>query len=107
MRREALQKVEARLSSRGTSCFANVLSSTAWPVASAGIHPRSPRASALAKPVIQVLLYECVILQMRIRSANPVDFFDLAGRKVFVRIETPASFEQPLTPQDLMNSRNT
>ncbi len=54
-----------------------------------------------------MLLYEGIILQMRIRSAHAVDFFHLAWGKFLVGIKTPAAFQQTLTPQDLMYARNT
>jgi hypothetical protein len=54
-----------------------------------------------------VLLYECVILQMRIGFADAIEFRALTRREILLRIETPAPFEQALTPQYLMNARNT
>ena len=53
-----------------------------------------------------MLLYKSVVLQVRIRFAYPIYFFDLSGREFFMRIETPSPLEQSLPPQDLMNSRN-
>src|ERR1035437_2496255 len=44
---------------------------------------------------------------MRIGSAHAIDFRALARRKFLLGIETPASFEQALTPQYLMDARNT
>src|SRR5579859_1728497 len=61
----------------------------------------------LAKPFIQVLLYEGIIPQMRIRFAHAVDFFHLARGEFLMGIKTPAAFQQALTPQDLMYARNT
>ena len=71
-------------------------------------HPRRRAipVARLAKPFIKVLLYECVILKMRIGSADAIEFLALTGREFLVRIETPAPFEQALTPQYLMNARN-
>ena len=50
-------------------------------------------STILSKPFIEVLLYECVILQMRVRLAHAIDFRALARRKFFLGIKTPAPFE--------------
>jgi hypothetical protein len=52
----------------------------------------------LAKPFIKMLLYERVILKMWIGAAYAIEFHTLTWRKFFFRIETPAPFEQALTP---------
>src|SRR5260370_42642446 len=91
----------------GGCCWGKVLSNRAWPGRGPGRQPGGTTATALAKPFIQVLLYERVILQVRIRFANPVDFFHLARGEILVQIKTPASFEQPLASQNLMNAGNT
>ncbi len=44
---------------------------------------------------------------MRIGSAHAIDFRALTGRELLVRVETPAPFEQALSPQYLMDARNT
>jgi hypothetical protein len=57
---------------------------------------------ALAQPFIKVILNELVVGEMRIGTANSIDLLNLARRKSFVRIEAPSSFEQSLTPQNLV-----
>src|ERR1700722_6221890 len=74
MGREALQKGEAGSSARVTSWVAKVLSATAWSAASAGAQTRSKITKALAKLIIQVLLYKGVILQTRTGFRNSCDF---------------------------------
>src|SRR6266496_3182477 len=106
MGREPLQKDDTGSSFRGTSRSACTLSTTAGSAANAVTEPRKATIKALAKPIIQMLLHERVILQMWVRSANPIDFLNLARGKVLPRIETPASFEKPLTPQNLMYAGN-
>src|SRR5580765_6592007 len=44
---------------------------------------------------------------MRIGSAHAIEFRALTRREFLPRIETPAPFEQALTPQYLMNAWNT
>lgn len=53
-----------------------------------------------------MLPYERVILQMRIRSAYPIDFFHLAGGEVLAGIKTPASGEKSLAAEDLVDAWN-
>src|ERR1017187_1085575 len=74
MGREALQNREAGSSVRGTACVATVLSATAWSAASAGAQTRSKITKALAKLIIQVLLYKGVIRQTRTGFKNSGDF---------------------------------
>ena len=50
-------------------------------------------SAILAKPFIKVLLYECVILKMRIGAAHAIEFRALTGREFLIRVETPAPFE--------------
>src|SRR5439155_26346889 len=38
---------------------------------------------------------------------DPIDFFELAGREIFIRVETPASFQQALAAQDLVDACDT
>src|SRR3984957_1516693 len=104
--RASLQKGRAGSSCSGTSCFAKALSNTACPAASTETQPSSRTTRVLAKPFIQMLLYEGIILQMRIRLAHAVDFFYLSRREFLMRIKTPASFEQTLAPQNLVNAGN-
>src|SRR5579862_546847 len=104
--RAALQKGEVGSSSNAASSFASVLSSTACPTTNFEREPASKITKTLAKPFIQMLLYKGVVLQLRIESAHPVDFIDLAWGKFLIWIETPSPFEQPLASQDLMNSGN-
>src|SRR6202161_577383 len=105
--RAALQKGKAGSTCSGTSCFAKALSNTACPAASAETQPSSRTTRGLAKPFIQMLLYEDIMLQMRIRVAHAVDFFYLARGEFLMRIKTPASFEQTLAPQEFVNAGNT
>src|SRR6266550_5883514 len=107
MGREARQNSDVGSSCRGTSSVARALSITAWSEAPAMPDTNSISSTILAKPFIKVLLYECVILQMRIGSAHAIEFCALTRRELLLRIETPAPFEQALTPQYLMNARNT
>src|SRR5579872_1218132 len=116
MGREACQNSAVGSRFRGTSLAAWTLSITAgsemaWSDTPGSEPPaitetNSISGTILAKPFIKVLLYECVILKMRIGTAYPIEFGALTGREFFMRIETPAPFEQPLTPQYLMNTRN-
>src|SRR5579872_3254192 len=116
MGREARQNSAVGSRLRGTSLAAWTLSITAGSEMAgsdtAGSEPaavsetNSISGTILAKPFIKVLLYECVILKMRIGTAYPIEFGALTGSEFFMRIETPAPFEQPLTPQYLMNTRN-
>ena len=43
---------------------------------------RKQHNRSLAKPFIKVLLYECIILQMRIGSADAIDFRALSWSRV-------------------------
>src|SRR5215813_9962026 len=43
---------------------------------------------------------------MRISIAYSIEFSTLSRRKFLLRIEAPASFEQPLSSQDLVNTRD-
>src|SRR5712692_3588480 len=43
---------------------------------------------------------------MRVGSAHAIDFLTLTRRQFLLWIKTPASFEQALTPQNLMDARN-
>jgi hypothetical protein len=61
----------------------------------------------LVKPFIKVFLYKMIILQKGIGSANPIDLLGLSRRKVFVRIETPATFKQSLPAENFVNPGNT
>src|ERR1700719_539411 len=70
------------------------------------LETNSDNDNTSAKPFIKVLLYKCVILQMRVRLANTIDFRTLPRRKFFVGIKTPTPFEQALAPQNLMNTGN-
>src|SRR5687767_5572633 len=45
---------------------------------------------------------EVVVPPIPVREADAVDFFKLTGRQILVWIETPASGEQPLAVQNLV-----
>src|SRR5438046_8893082 len=47
-----------------------------------------------------------VVMQMRIGAADSIDFGVLARRETLICIEAPCAFEQALSAQDLVNSRN-
>lgn len=49
---------------------------------------------------------ELIVAEVRIVSADAVNLFHLSGRQSFVRIETPAAREQPLSPQNLVQTRD-
>lgn len=49
---------------------------------------------------------ELRVTEVRIFSADAVNFCHLARRQIFVRIETPAAHEQALSSQDLVEARN-
>src|SRR4029077_16857605 len=100
------QKREDGSTVRRTSSLARVLSIVGVSAATAGITLRSTTHSVLAKPIIQMLLYERIVLKMRICLADAVDFFHLPGRKFFLWIETPAPLEQSLPPEDFVNAGN-
>src|SRR5215468_3971184 len=68
---------------------------------------RNKHKTDLAKPFIKVLLYEVIVLQVRIESAHAIDFSALPGGEFFVRIKTPASFQKPLAAQNFMDAGNT
>src|ERR1039458_4297194 len=44
---------------------------------------------------------------MRVRLADPVDLFHLAGGQILARVQTPAALQQPLAPQDFVDARDT
>src|SRR5215470_5428725 len=91
---------------RRTSWLASMLSIVETSAASVGTIPRSTAKAVLAKPVIQVLLYESIVLEVRVCPRDAVDFFHLSGRKLFVRIEAPAAFQQSLPTKNLVNARD-
>src|SRR5947207_9152369 len=64
------------------------------------------KIESLRKPFIKMLLDELVVLQVRICSANPIDFLALSRRKILVGIQAPSAFKQFLTAQNFMDSRN-
>ena len=53
-----------------------------------------------------MFLHERVVVQVRISGINATDFLTLAGAQGFIRVEAPDSFEQALSPEDLMNAGN-
>src|SRR5215470_20395509 len=63
-------------------------------------------ARVLAKPFIQVLLHKCVVLQMRIRLTDSINFFHLTGRQLLVRVKAPAPCEQSLSTKYFVNTRD-
>src|SRR5438874_12785228 len=58
------------------------------------------------KPLVAMFHDERVVIQVRIGFVDPIDFGELSGSKSFGWIQTPDSFEQALTTEDLMQSCN-
>src|SRR5262249_6412841 len=100
------QKLAEGSSMRRTSSLACMLSIVETSAASVGTMLRSTAKAVLAKPVIQVLLYEYIVLEVRVCLRDAVDFFHLPGRQLFVRIEAPAAFQQSLPTKNFVNARD-
>src|SRR5205823_414156 len=67
---------------------------------------RAPRQfKRSSQPRGQVLGHEVVIAQMGIGPTHPVDLLGLAGRELFVGIQTTIIGEQSLPAQHLMDAR--
>src|SRR5689334_9665272 len=58
------------------------------------------------EPGIEMFLDEGVVGEMRVEMADAIDFFELAGREIFVRVEAPATFEQALPAQNFVDAGN-
>src|SRR2546423_7822361 len=54
-----------------------------------------------------MLLDKVVVGEMRIETADAIDFFELAWREIFARVEAPAAFKKALAAQNFVNSGNT
>src|ERR1039458_8190400 len=68
----------------------------------------APLASKpLPQPLMQMLFDKRIVVQMRVRLADPVDLFHLAGGQILARVQTPAALQQPLAPQDFVDARAT
>ena len=47
---------------------------------------------------------ERIVGEMGISTADAIDLFGLAGREIFVRIETPAAGKQTLAREDFIDA---
>src|ERR1700722_4064615 len=101
---DARQNCEVGSRFKSTSCLACTLAITELSAAAASLAVNSKIKTVLAKPFIKMLLYECVVLQMRIRPRHAIHLFALAGRKFLLGVETPTPFEQSLAAQDFMDA---
>ena len=59
------------------------------------------------QPLLQIGSNKFIIMQIRISIMHSGNFPGLSGGKHFCRIQTPDPFEQPLPPQNLVDTRNT
>ncbi len=50
---------------------------------------------------------ERIIVEVRIRRVDSIDFSQLPGTQAFVFIQTPDAFQQSLTPQHFMQASDT
>src|SRR5437879_12138002 len=98
MGREARQNSDVGSSCRGTSSVAWTLSITAWSEALATPETNSISSTILAKPFIKVLLYECVILKMRVGFAYAIEIRALTRREFLLRAHTRAPTRQARRP---------
>ena len=65
---------------------------------------RGGRYARSTEPLSQIGLNEFIVIQVRVGSANPVDFFALARRKFHVRIQAERIRHQTLAAKDFMNA---
>src|SRR5262245_42656839 len=63
------------------------------------------RAAMLpAHPPVEIFAHEVIVVQLRIAVIDAINLFHLPGRKVFARVETPATRQQSLSPQNLVQT---
>jgi hypothetical protein len=66
----------------------------------------SKQVLSIVQPPFQVLPDERIIIEIGIGTINPIDLLRLPRAKFLIRIKTPGSFEQTLTPENFVNARN-
>src|SRR5258708_39899000 len=62
--------------------------------------------ASLLEPFIQMPAHEIILIQIRIGSVDPAEFFQLARGKIFGWVQTPPAQQQPLPPQHFVNTRD-
>src|SRR6266513_1956832 len=61
----------------------------------------------LTEPLIPVLGHKSIIIQVRIRALDALDFFNLTRAERLVRVQTPDAIEQTLAAQHFVNAGDT
>ena len=56
---------------------------------------------------MQPVLHEVIVDELRVCGEHPIDLFELSRREILSRIETPATFQNTLPPENLVKPCDT